>query len=203
MFTDERPALQALPLEPFRYYKHGTRSVHLDGCVEVDASYYSMPPGWIGQRVSVQWDSTWVRLLNPRTGELLREHRSKPRGWRSVHQNDRPKRTPQGTLQLLARAERAGPAIGALCKEIHRRREQAGVRRILGVLSLAKKHGAKPIDEACQVAIELGVFEYRFVRRWIERHPPTPLTLRQVDPLIRDLTEYRDLINHITDTEDR
>jgi hypothetical protein len=36
--------------------------------------------------------------------------------------------------------------------------------------------------------------EYRFVRRYLERRPQAPLSLRQVDPLIRELTEYRDLI---------
>ena len=50
MFAEERPALGPLPLEPFRYYRHGVRTVHLDGCVEVEAAYYSAPPGWIGQR---------------------------------------------------------------------------------------------------------------------------------------------------------
>ena len=35
---------------------------------------------------------------------------------------------------------------------------------------------------------------YRFVRRYLERSPQAPLTLRQVDPLIRELIQYRDLI---------
>ena len=29
----ERPALLPLPIEPFRYYQYGERTVHLDGCV--------------------------------------------------------------------------------------------------------------------------------------------------------------------------
>ncbi len=74
MFTEERPALQPLPIEPFRYYQYGERTVHLDGCVEVEAAYYGAPPGWIGRRVQVQWDAHRVRLLNPHTGQLLREH---------------------------------------------------------------------------------------------------------------------------------
>jgi hypothetical protein len=53
MFAEEKPALQALPLEPFRYYKYGQRTVNLDGCVEVDAAYYGAPPGWIGRQVDV------------------------------------------------------------------------------------------------------------------------------------------------------
>jgi hypothetical protein len=32
------------------------------------------------------------------------------------------------------------------------------------------------------------------VRRYLERRPKAPLTLRQVDPLIRELSQYRDLI---------
>jgi transposase len=74
MFAEEQPALQPLPLEPFRYYRFGVRTVHLDGCVEIDAAYYSAPPGWIGRRVSVQWNDLHVRLLTPTTGQLLREH---------------------------------------------------------------------------------------------------------------------------------
>jgi transposase len=54
MFAEERPHLQPLPLEPFRHYRYGTRTVHLDGCVEVEAAYSSVPPGWIGQQVAVQ-----------------------------------------------------------------------------------------------------------------------------------------------------
>ena len=65
MFADERPALGPLPLTPFRYYRYGVRTVHLDGCVEVEAAYYSAPPGWIGQRVQVQWNGAHVRLLTP------------------------------------------------------------------------------------------------------------------------------------------
>ena len=70
---------------------------------------------------------------------------------------------------------------------------EAGIRRILGVLSLAKKFGTAAVEDACAAALEMGVHEYRFVRRYLERAPQ--LTLRQVDPLIRELVHYRDLIN--------
>src|SRR5688572_22982854 len=119
MFAEERPALQPLPVEPFRYYRFGVRTVHLDGCVEVEAAYYSTPPGWIGHRVQVQWDARQVRLLNPETGQLLREHLRQARGGHRIQDEDRPKRTPLGTLQLLSRADKAGSQIGALCRGLH------------------------------------------------------------------------------------
>jgi transposase len=202
MFAEERPALLPLPLEPFRYYQYGERTVHLDGCVEVEAAYYGVPPGWIGWRVPVQWDAERVRLLHPRTGELLREHLRQPRGGRRIQQEDLPKQTPPGTLQLLIRAGKAGKRIGALCEGMHRNDGQAAVRRILGVLSLAKKYGAATVDDACAAGLELGIYNYHFVRRWLEHRPQLPLSLRQVDPLIRQLTLYRDFIENKTKEND-
>jgi transposase len=194
MFAEERPHLLPLPLEPFRFYQYGQRVVNLDGCVEVEAAYYSTPPGWIGRRVQVQWDGLNVRLLHPHTGQLLREHLRQKRGWHRIHEADRSPRTPPSTVQLLGRASRAGSNIGTLCEAIHQRQGQVGVRRILGVLSLAKKFGPALVDQACNAALELGVHEYHFVRRYLERQPSLPLTLQQVDPLIRELEQYRDLI---------
>jgi hypothetical protein len=63
MFAEERPALLPPPLEPFRYYQYGERTVRLDGCVEVEAAYYGAPPGWIGRRVQIQWNAEQVRLI--------------------------------------------------------------------------------------------------------------------------------------------
>jgi transposase len=194
MFAEEKPHLQPLPLEPFRFYQYGERTVHLDGCVEVEAAYYGAPPGWIGRQVHVQWDSMYVRLLDPRSGELLREHLGQKRGGHRIRDADRPRRTPQHTHQLLARAHKAGANIGAVCDAIYHRQEEVGIRRIMGVLSLAKKYGCSACDQACAAALEFGVAEYRFVRRYLERSPQAPLSLRQIDPLIRDLTQYRDFI---------
>ena len=54
------------------------------------------------------------------------------------------------------------------------------------------------VDDACAVALELKVYEYSFVRRYLQRRPQVPLSLHQVDPLIRELVHYRDLINERT-----
>jgi hypothetical protein len=62
------------------------------------------------------------------------------------------------------------------------------VRRIVGLMGLAKKHGP----------FAVGVPTYRFVRQYVERRHVPELALKQIDPLIRDLTHYRDLIAHVT-----
>ena len=197
MFTEEKPYLLPLPVEPFRYYRYGQRTVHLDGAVEVEGAYYHLPPGWIGRRVHVQWDDVHVRILDPKSGTLVREHLRQARGRRRMRQEDRPRRTPPSTQALLERAQRAGAKIGELCREIYRREQETGLRRIQGVLSLATKHGAALVDEVCAEALALELPTYRFVRRAVERRPG-PLSLKQIDPLIRELTHYRDLIDRRT-----
>jgi hypothetical protein len=195
MFAEEKSTLLPLPVEPFRYYQYGERVVHLDGCVEVEAAYYGLPPGWIGRGVKVQWDELCVRILDPQTGLLLREHIRQKRGWYRIQPEDHPQRTPFRVVQLLGRAGRVGTHVGTLCNLIYSQQGEVGMRRILGVLSFAKKYGTAAVDEACAAALEMGVHEYRFVRRYLERCPQAPLSLRQVDPLIRELVHYRDLIH--------
>ena len=55
------------------------------------------------------WDDIHVHLLDPGTGQLLREHLRTQRGWHRIADDDRPARTPPKTLALLAAAKRAGP----------------------------------------------------------------------------------------------
>jgi hypothetical protein len=98
-----------------------------------------------------------------------------------------------GTLKLLNRATTVGKNIGALARSLYEREGQGAVRRILGLLSLAKKYGAATCDEACEMGLETGSGHYHFVRKYLERRRAS-LGLRQIDPIIRQLTLYRDLI---------
>ena len=62
------------------------------------------------------------------------------------------------------------------------------------VVTLAALQG---IASAYETGYILGD-TYRFLRRYLEHRPPVPLTLRQIDPLIRQLTLYRDLVDQKT-----
>src|SRR5262249_37836676 len=186
MFAEERPALVPLPLEPCRYYQYGTRTVHLDGWVEVASAYYAPPPGWLDREIAVQWDEQHVRLLDPTTGLLLREHRREPRGRHAVHPDDRPRRTPPTTLTLLARAAQAGRQIGVLCNGIHHRDGELGVRRILGVLSLVKQHGAVLVEEAWPAARAPGSGESALAARLLEPQAEKLAPLDFLSHLVQD-----------------
>ena len=200
MFAEEQPALGPLPLEPFRYYRYGERTVHLDGCVEVEAAYYGAPPGWIGQRVHVQWNDLHVRLLAPKTGQLLREHLRAPRGWHRLARRRSPGADATADASRCSRAP-----------QTRRRRTSAPSAR---TSTSTKAPPASAASSACSPSrrntarrssmtprkrrSSSACPTYRFLRRYLERRLPAPLTLRQVDPLIRQLTLYRDLIDRTT-----
>ena len=171
--------MQPLPIEPFRYYQYGERTVHLDGCVEVERAYYGLPPGWIGRQVKVQWDALHVRILDPKNYQLLREHLRQFPGNYRINDEDRSNKTPLSPC-TCSPAPPAGTHIGQLCEAIYRNEAELGIRRILGVIALAKKHGVAAVDDACAAALDLGVESYRFVRRYLERHPQLSLCVMSI-----------------------
>src|SRR6185369_7727223 len=98
-----------------------------------------------------------VRLLHPHTGQLLREHLRQKRGWHRIQEADRSPRTPPSIVQLLGRA---------YWHALHRHSStagQVGVRRIQGVLALAKK-----LDQCWSIRPAprpwSWAYEYHFVR---------------------------------------
>ena len=171
------------------------RSVRKPQASSSPRHYYSLPPGWIGRPVKVQWDALHVRILHPNTKQLLREHLRQKRGGYRIEEEDHPKKMPLSTAQLLRSAVHAGTQTGNFCQLLYGRQGETSIRRILGVLSLMKKYGVPAVEDACAVALDIGVHEYRFVRRYLERRPHPQMFLRQIDRLIRELTEYRDFIN--------
>ena len=63
MFQQEKPFLKPLPKEEFEYFKIGCRTVHADGHIEVRKSYYSVPYMYLGSRVTVHYNSKWVKVF--------------------------------------------------------------------------------------------------------------------------------------------
>src|ERR1700724_679959 len=84
-----------------------------------------------------------------------------------IEEEDHPKKMPLSTAQLLRRAEHAGAQVGKLCQLIYHRQGETGIRRILGMHSLIKKYGAAAVEDACAAALDISVYEYRFVRRYL------------------------------------
>ena len=136
-----------------------------------------------------------VRILHPHTNQLLREHLRQKRGGYRIREEGHPKKMPLSTAQLLRRCEHAGTQIGKLCQLMYQRQGGDWHPPHPGSSFPDEEYGTAAVEDACAVALDIGVAEYCFVRRYLERHPHPQMGLRQIDPLIRELTVYRDFIN--------
>jgi hypothetical protein len=52
--------------------------VHLDGHVEADQTYYSVPPEYFGRRVWARWKARLVRIFNTRMEQIALHVRQEP-----------------------------------------------------------------------------------------------------------------------------
>jgi transposase len=194
----EKPALLPLPTERFVNFHEAQRIVHRDGHVEVERAYYSVPPEYLGHKVWARWDQRLVRVFNQRF-ELLATHVKHLPGSFStldVHLDSaKISQVERGARSLVNRAAQLGPHCETWAKAMLQERGIAGMRPLLGLLSLAKRHPVPVLEDACAAAHRHGSYRLKSVRRLIEnyaeRHEAGPLL--DEHPLIRPLSEYGDL----------
>jgi transposase len=197
----EKPALQPLPGTRFERFEVGTRTVHPDGFVEVEGSYYPVLHHLIHQPVRVRWDDRLVRIFH--NGQEVRVHLREHRKGIFVPPDpaDRPAHKParQQAYQanLLARAERVGQRALAWAKAAIVERDVRAYRLLQGMLSLTRTHPKERVDWACGVALESRSFRYQVLRRLVEnaarRTPAAEPRLTQHHEVIRPLGQYAEL----------
>lgn len=197
MFAEEKPFLKGLPLESFRYFEQGIYTVWDDGCVEVKRSYYSALPAAIYSKVIVRTYAMELEILDPKTLTVIRRHMRSPRpGGLKMEEADRIFNPSRMTQYFLEQAAKIGPKTRELCGDIFMEDGRMGQRRMRGVLSLARKHSAAVIEEACAAAVLRRVRSSKIVREIVERleekvgTTQTSLPLTQLHELIRPLKDY-------------
>ncbi len=186
MFEEERPALTAMPPTRFEYYRIVERRVHGDAHVEVDGAYYSAPPRCVGTTVVVHVGRLWLRIIDPRTKQCVREHVTTERGRRRTVESDLPKQTPPQVHRLVAHVGAAGPSARAFARAMEAERGALALRSLFGLADLIKRYGREHVDRACALAMSAGTVRLRFLRK--------ALTLTTIPSLL----DQHDVIESIT-----
>jgi transposase len=194
----EQPALQPIPGTRFEMFEVGTRTVHMDGFIEVAGAYYPVPHQLLRQEVRVRWNDRLVRVFHD--GREVRVHAREHRVgiFVPVRAGDRPAHKParQQAYQehLLARAGRVGEKTLAWAHAAVEERDVRAYRLLQGVLSLTRAHPRERVDWACGIALENRSFRYATLRRLVEtaaeRAPEVRPQLTQEHELIRPLQQY-------------
>jgi transposase len=176
MFEEEKPFLLPLPPTRFEYYDVGQRTVHFDGFIEVHGAYYHAPPRYVGSRVIVHIGRLWVRILDPKTHQLVCEHTVTGKGQRRVVDAYLPKQTPPRILDLVARVAHFGPSCAIFARAVENERGALAARTLFGVLDLAHRYGGEALERACTFAVTAQTLRLRFLRAYLAHHPPPALT---------------------------
>jgi len=193
MFREEQPHLQALPLEGFRLFKQGVRTVDDAALVQVDGAYYAALPAAPHSEVTVRVYEREIEILDA-AGTLLRRHpKSMRKGHFEIAASDRLFNPSRETTRVLARVSKIGPHTAAFAKEIFARMGRPGQRAIYGLANLPRTYRRADIEAVCERLHAAQCLSYAAVRRALERHSaeaPAP-ALTQSGADIRALTEYQ------------
>ncbi len=175
----------------FPIFTSGARTVHADGHVEVDGSFYPVPLVLLGQGVRVQCDTRLVRVFHADT--LVAVHAKVVAGLFAPRAGEAEASTRQQAFvdRLLGQCDRVGPALRQWADAAITARGVRAIRLIQGVLGLTRRHPRERVLHAVAQAHTHQLFRYRLVRRLVEAAPPTPApTLVAADPAIRPMTQY-------------
>ena len=170
MFQEERAHLKPLPVEPYRYFTEGTRSVGDDTTIQVDHAYYAARPARIGDEVLVRIYAHEIEIRDLRTLELLRRHaRATRRGEVKLPEEERVFNPSRQTRQILARAEEIGPNTHALCEHLFKQRGREGQKSMWGIVGLTPRYPACIVERAVAAALARGFSSYKAVRNLAEQ----------------------------------
>jgi transposase len=199
----EREKLRPLPQDRFPFFFEAERKVHRDGHVEVDKSFYSVPPEYLGHTLLVRWDSRMVRIYtNHRVGPLKRiaVHVKREPGRFSTDQkhiaSEKICYVERGAGWLLRKIRLIGPQAGAWAEAMLKERGIPGVRVLAGLLSLSSKNAATAIDQACGTALSHGAFRLRVIQELLKRQlpPQAKFEFMEHHPIIREMCEYGEFL---------
>jgi transposase len=194
MFEEERPFLKALPLESFKYFEEGIRTVDDSGMVQVKSSYYAALPADIGSEVIVRIYDEEIEIWQ--NSFCLRRHaKSSRKGCYKIEESDRIYNPSRETTRLLEKALKIGSATHALCIKFFEAEGRLGQKKIYGIVNLSRHHTRKVIEEGCEKALKVNCFSYQSLKRIVEsigsKGETEKQNLTQENPLIRPLSDYQ------------
>ena len=160
--TLDRPAMLPLPAAPYVYADWRKATAGLDYHVRIEGHHYSVPHELVRQQLWARLTADTVEIY--RAGKRVASHlRAAPGDMGATTVNDhRPashRRHADVTPEKLRdQARRIGPASAILVDLILRDRPhpEQGFRSCLGILQLARNHGAERLEAACERALAIN-----------------------------------------------
>jgi hypothetical protein len=191
----EKDTLKPLPLDLFPSFTEGKRSVYIDGHVEFEKAYYSVPPEYTRREVWVRGESKLVRIYSLEMESIAVHARAEPGKTKTADEHIHPLKrrlADHGTGYLLERCQRIGPAAAAWALAVHQHRPIESIRVMQGLISLGKRTPNDDLDRAASKALQRAGWRLGDIRRALAEPPNlVQVDFLQTHPLIRAMEEYR------------
>jgi hypothetical protein len=203
LFREEQPHLRPLPLEGFRFFTQGVRTVDDAGLVQIDGSYYAAGAAVLHSVVTVRVYAHAIEILDARGAVLRRHQKALRKGAFVMAQSDRLFNPSRETARILARVAQIGPHTAALAHALFARLGRPANRAIYGLMNLPRTYARADIEAVCARLVAAECVSYTAVKQALARHAatrPSAPPLTQAGPGIRPLTEYQTFWDqHATD----
>jgi len=195
LYREEKPYLRALPLEGFRYFKAGTRTVDDAGLAQVDGIYYSALPAPLGSEVQIRVYASEIEIRDG-SGVLLRRHaKGERKGQFVLEEADRLFNPSRQTGRLLQKAEKIGPKTAQLARTLFSRHGRPVQKALYGLTNLPRTYTCAEIEVVCGRFLDADCISYAAIRRALERQAALAAApvddLTQEGPAIRAIAEYQ------------
>jgi transposase len=196
---EEKSSLLPLPAGRFPCFQEAKRSVHRDGHIEVQKSYYSVPPEYTGREVWARWDGHLVRIFNCRMEQIIVHAQVEPGKFQTLQQHihsQKRSKIEKGTVWLLRKASLIGANADKWAQAMLEARGIPGIRVLVGLLSLVNHYDSNSIDKACEIALTHNAFRLKTIRVLIQRGGCKQQELEFIDehPIIRSMSDYEAIV---------
>jgi len=196
---EEKPSLLPLPASRFPCFAEAKRSVHRDGHIEVQKSYYSVPPEYTGREVWARWDGHLVRIFNCRMEQIIVHVQIEPGKFQTLQQHihsQKRSKIEKGTVWLLQKASLIGANADKWAQAMLKARGIPGIRVLVGLLNLVNHYDSSSIDKACEIALTHDAFRLKTIRQLIKRGGCKQQELEFIDehPIIRSMSDYEAIV---------
>jgi transposase len=170
----EKEALQPLPTYPFDFLEVKRAKVNIDYHVTFKRHHYSVPHTYARQSVEIRASERLVEIFplgkkapTDRIACHVRCDHQPGYSTQAAHMPDNHRWKLEWSPDRFASwAGKIGPQTEALIRKllVSRSHPEQSYRACLGVLNLAKKHPAKTLEAACQLALDHDLISYRAVK---------------------------------------
>ncbi len=172
----ERGALQPLPATRYELTEIKTVTTNIDYHVDHDRQhFYSVPHRLVKQKLELWATATTIEVYHGhrRVASHVREYGRRRYITDPAHMPASHRAHAEWTPSRLIRwARTVGPATAQMTERIleSRPHPEHGYRACLGLMSLAKRHGAERVEAACARAVALRTIAYSSVKSILQQN---------------------------------